>query len=281
MSYNFSPQIAIDTLTRMGLKMLAAVALFIIGRMLIKLALALTAKALNRQHLDATILRYINSALSVTLNIILVVALLGFFGVETTTFAALLAGVGIAIGAAWSGLLANFAAGIFLVLLRPFKVGDFVTAGGLTGTIDSIGLFGTTMNTPDNVRTTIGNNKILSDNIQNFSMNAFRRVDLVSQIAHDVNHREATNLLKTGLTKIPHVRREPPPDVEILQFTSAGPLLTVRPYCSNEHYWQVYFDTNRLIRESFTEAGFPVPEQHYAVRGAVEQIARSVISSAA
>src|SRR5438046_3692594 len=209
MSYNFSPQIAIDTLTRVGLKMLGAVALLIIGRMLIKLALALTAKALNRQHLDATILRYINSALSVTLNIILVVALLGFFGVQTTTFAALLAGVGIAIGAAWSGLLANFAAGIFLVLLRPFKVGDFVTAGGVTGTIDSIGLFGTTMNTPDNVRTIVGNNKILSDNIHNFSMNAFRRVDLVAQIAHDVNYREATNLLKTGLTTIPHVLVSP------------------------------------------------------------------------
>jgi small conductance mechanosensitive channel len=201
--------------------------------------------------------------------------------VETTTFAALLAGVGIAIGAPWSGLLANFAAGIFLVLLRPFKVGDFVTAGGVTGTIDSIGLFGTTMNTSDNVRTTVGNNKILSDNIQNFSTNAFRRVDLVAQIAHDVNHREAANLLKTGLTKIPHVLREPAPDAEILQFTSAGPLLTVRPYCNNEHYWQVYFVPNRLIRESFTEAGFPVPEQHYAVRGGIEQIARSAISSAA
>ena len=106
-------------------------------------------------------------------------------------------------------------------------------------------------------------------------------MDLVAQIAHDVNYREATNLLKTGLTTIPHVLREPAPDVEILQFTSAEPLLTVRPYCNNEHYWQVYFDTNRLIRESFTEAEFPVPEQHYAVRGGVEQIARSVISSAA
>src|SRR5436309_9806617 len=178
MSYNVGPQVAIDILTRVGLKMLGAIALFIIGRWLIKFALALAAKALNRQRVDATIVRYITAALSVTLHIILVVALLGFFGVETTTFAALLAGVGIAIGAAWSGLLANFAAGIFLVLLRPFKVGDFVTAAGVTGTIDSIGLFGTSMNTPDNVRTIVGNNKILSDNIHNFSMNAFRRVDL-------------------------------------------------------------------------------------------------------
>lgn len=133
---------------------------------MIKLALALMAKALNRQHLDATIVRYISSALNVTLNVVLIMALRGFFGVETTTFAALLAGVGIAIGAAWSGLLANFAAGVFLEMLRPFKVGDFVSAGGVTGTIEEIGLFGTTINT-------------LSDTIQDFSTNAFRRVDLL------------------------------------------------------------------------------------------------------
>jgi small conductance mechanosensitive channel len=281
MNYNLSPQVAIDVLTRLGLKILGAIALFVIGRWLIKLAVALTTKALNRQHLDPTIMRYIGSALGVTLNIVLVVALLGFFGVETTTFAALLAGVGIAIGAAWSGLLANFAAGIFLVMLRPFKVGDFVTAGGVTGTIESIGLFGTTMNTPDNVRTIVGNNKILSDNIQNFSTNAFRRVDLLAQIAHGVDHKDAIRLLKTGLAKIPNVLQEPAPDVDILQFTAAGPVLAVRPYCDNQHYWQVYFDTNRLIRESFSEAGYPIPEQHYAVRGGTESSVAAIPSKAA
>jgi small conductance mechanosensitive channel len=281
MSYSFSSQVAIDILIRLGLKILGAVALFIIGRWLIKLALVLMANALKRQRLDATILHYINSALSVTLNIILVVALLGFLGVETTTFAALLAGVGLAVGAAWSGLLANFAAGIFVVLLRPFKVGDFVTAGGVMGTIDSIGLFGTIINTPDNVQATVGNNKILSDTILNFSTNAFRRVDLTAQIAHGVSHDEAMSLLEAGLARVPHVLREPAPEVEIIQFTLAGPLLAVRPYCSNEHYWQVYFDTNRLIRESFIDAGYPAPEQHYAVRSGVEHGAPSVSSSAA
>lgn len=157
------------------------------------------------------------------------VGILGYLGVETTTFAALLAGVGIAVGAAWSGLLANFAAGVFLVVLRPFKVGDFVSAGGITGTIESIELFGTTINTPDNVQTIVGNNKILSDNIQNFSANAFRRVDLTAQIAHGVNHADAIHLLRTGLARIPNVMPLPAPDVEILQFTLAGPVLAVRP----------------------------------------------------
>src|ERR1700746_720161 len=279
MNYYVNPQLVIGVLTRAGLKILGAIVIFIVGRWLIKLALTLTANALKRQHLDATLVRYISSSLGVILNIILVVALLGFFGVETTTFAALLAGVGIAIGAAWSGLLANFAAGVFLMLLRPFKVGDFVNAGGVTGIIESIGLFGTTMNTPDNVQTILGNNKILSDNIQNFSSNAFRRVDLVAQIAHGVDHREAINLLKAGLTKIPNVLQQPVPDVEILQFTPAGPVLAVRPYCKNQDYWQVYFDTNRLIRESFTNANYPVPEQHYAIRSGAESLTRLVSST--
>src|SRR5690242_14266568 len=135
MSYNFTPQLVIDTLTRLGLRLVGALALVIVARWLIKLTLAVTTKALNRQRLDSTIVHYISSALSVVLNVVLAIVVLGFFGVETTSFAALLAGVGIAIGAAWSGLLSNFAAGIFLVLLRPFKVGDFVTAGGVTGTI--------------------------------------------------------------------------------------------------------------------------------------------------
>jgi small-conductance mechanosensitive channel len=111
--------------------------------------------------------------MSVVLNIALVVALLGFFGVETTTFAALIAAGGVAVGVAWGGLLANFAAGAFLVFLRPFKVGDFVNAGGVTGTVDAIGLFTTTINTPDNVCTIVGNNKIFADTIQNFSANPY------------------------------------------------------------------------------------------------------------
>jgi small conductance mechanosensitive channel len=188
--------------------------------------------------------------------------------VETTSFAALLAAGGVAIGVAWSGLLANFAAGVFLVFLRPFKVGDFVTAGGVTGTVDAIGLFGTVINTPDNVHTIVGNNKIFGDTIQNFSANPYRRVDLTAIISNSVDHHDAIRVLKERLSAIPNVLASPAPDVDVLLFTPAGPQLCVRPYCSNNDYWQVYFDTNRLIRESFTEAGFPAPMPTYAVSGA-------------
>jgi small conductance mechanosensitive channel len=162
-------------------------------------------KALARQQFDVTLTRYMQTGMSVVLNIALVVALLGFFGVETTTFAALIAAGGVAIGVAWGGLLANFAAGAFLVFLRPFKVGDFVSAGGVTGTVDAIGLFGTTINTPDNVRTIIGNNKVFGDTIQNFSANPYRRVDLTATISNAVDHHHAIALLKERLPRIPNV----------------------------------------------------------------------------
>lgn len=253
-------------LTSVGLKILGALILFLIGRQLIKFALRLMDAAFNRQHLDHTLVGYINSAVSVSLNIILIIAMLGYFGVETTSFAALIAAMGIAIGAAWAGLLSNFAAGLFLIVLRPFKVGDMVTVGGVTGVVQEIGLFATMLNTEDNIKTSVGNNKIFSDNIQNYSANAYRRVDLTAQIAHSVAPHDAISRLAAGLKTIPNVLSEPAPDVAILEFNASGTLLAVRPYCHNNNYWQVYFDANNLIAKEFSAAGYPVPEQRMAMR---------------
>src|SRR5437870_2167754 len=164
----FSPEVlqnVTNILVRVGFQILGAIIFFIVGRKLIGVAINLLARSLERQKVDPTVLRYIGSVVSVTLNIVLAIAILGYFGVETTTFAALLASLGIAVGLAWSGLLANFAAGAFIIVLRPFKVGDFISAGGITGTVQAIGLFATTFHTPDNVYTLVGNNKIFSDNI--------------------------------------------------------------------------------------------------------------------
>jgi small conductance mechanosensitive channel len=267
MDVNTLIQNAAATLMAAAWKVAGAFVLWLVGRWLIAFASRTLGKALARQQIDVTLARYLQTGLTVILNVALLVAILGFFGVETTTFAALLAAGGVAIGVAWGGLLANFAAGAFLVFLRPFKVGDFVTAGGVTGTVEAIGLFGTTINTPDNFQTIIGNNSIFSGTIQNFLANAYRRVDLTATINNAVDHHQAIRLLRDRLVKIPNVLSSPAPDVDIIQFTPAGPLLCVRPYCSNQHYWQVYFDTNRLIRESFGDAGFPAPVPGYAVTG--------------
>jgi small conductance mechanosensitive channel len=268
MDVNGITQATIATLVAVGWKVLGAIVLWLAGRWLIGVALRLTGRAFEQQRFDATLTRYFITSLSVVLNVALVVAILGYFGVETTTFAALIAAGGVAIGVAWGGLLANFAAGAFLVFLRPFKVGDFVTAAGVTGTVDSIGLFGTTINTPDNVLTIVGNNRIFSETIQNFSANPYRRVDLTATINNAVDHRDAIRILKSRLQTIPNVLQNPAPDVDVLQFSPAGPVLCVRPYCSNANYWQVYFDTNRMIREAFGEAKFPAPMPAYSVTGA-------------
>jgi len=237
----------INTAADVGIKVLGAIALWVIGRWLIGLALRMVRSGLERQQIDPTVVRYANSVINVILNILLVVGILGYFGIQTTTFAALFATAGIAIGAAWAGLLSNFAAGVFLIVLRPFKVGDFVIAGGVNGTVKEIGLFSSTISTPDNVSTMVGNSKILGDTIQNFSDTAYRRVDLKCQLPNSANHDAAITLLKQRISAIPNVLAAPPVEVSILEATPAGPVLAVRPYCSNDHYWQVYFDTNAIL----------------------------------
>jgi small conductance mechanosensitive channel len=159
-------------------------------------------------------------------------------------------------------LLSNFAAGAFLVVLRPFKVGDYVKVGGVEGTIREIGLFSTTIEAADYVVAFVGNNKIFSDTIFNYSATATRRVERTAQLAHTVDVKDAIARLKQAIGKIPNVAKTPAPVVEIVDFNSRGPVLAVRPYTHNDNYWQVYFDTNRAISETFGEAGYPVPTEH-------------------
>jgi len=268
MDWQHMGEAAATTLTAFGLKVVGAIVAWIIGRYLIGLAVRLIGVALTRQAVDPTLQRYIGNIVNVALNIILVVAILGYFGVETTSFAALIAGMGVAIGAAWAGLLANFAAGAFLIVLRPFKVGDYVKAAGTEGTVKEIGLFATTILTPDNVSTFVGNNKIFSDTIQNYSVSPFRRVERTAQLAHTVNVHDAIKRLKEALAKIPNVQKQPAPDVEIVDFNQRGPVLAVRPYTHTDNYWQVYFDTNKAIADTFGAAGYPVPEEHLRMRSA-------------
>ena len=167
-----------------GWKLLGALAVWMIGGWVVRAVRAALGRFLVSRHVDTTLIRYLDASANVLMKVLVLIGVLGVLGIETTSFAALIAAVGIAIGAAWAGLLSNFAAGIFLMVLRPFKVGDFIPGGGMIGTVKEIGLFVTAIDTPDNVRTFVGNAKLFSDTIQNFSTNPFRRVDLTAQIAH-------------------------------------------------------------------------------------------------
>ncbi|MBI5515158.1 MAG: mechanosensitive ion channel family protein [Deltaproteobacteria bacterium] len=253
-------------LVLIGLKLLGAGAFFVVGRVLISLVLRLVTRSFQAKSVDATLLRYTTSVLGVALNIVLVVGLLGYFGIETTSFAALLGAAGIAIGAAWGGLLTNFAAGAFLVLLRPFKVGDYVVAAGVEGTVKEIALFTSTIQTPDDVETIVGNNRVFSDTIKNFTTNPTRRVERTALVAHEVDVKDAIARLKEALAKIPNVAKTPAPEVWIWDFNLAGTVLAVRPHCHTDHYWQVYADTNAAIASTFGVAGYPTPAIHEVQR---------------
>jgi len=253
-------------LVALGLKVLGAIVLYIVGRWLIGVVGTLIQKALERQKVEPTVIRYLGNTINVALNVLLVIGILGYFGVETTSFAALIAALGIAIGAAWGGLLSNFAAGAFILVLRPFKVGDYVLAGDVEGTVRAIGMFTTAIDTPDNVLTSVGNAKVMGGTIKNFSHNPYRRVDLTAQLDHTVDPHDAIRRLKESLPKIANVVEAPTPDVEILTFNERGPVLAVRPYVHTDHYWQVYFDTNKAIRDTFGAAAYPPAEAHLHVR---------------
>ncbi|MBK8741326.1 MAG: mechanosensitive ion channel family protein [Betaproteobacteria bacterium] len=245
-----------------GWRILGALALWIVGGWVIRILIRLAHNAMAVRHVDKTLSTYGEAAIRVGLRVILCIALLGVFGVETTSLAALLAAVGIAIGTAWSGLLSNFAAGVFLVVLRPFKVGDVIGAAGVTGEVKSIGLFLTAVDTGENLRTYIGNSKVLGDNIVNYTTNGYRRVDLRAQLAHGVDTRDAMARLAPRVARVANVRAEPPPSIAILEFTAIGPVLAVRPYCATADYQQVYFDVNQVIAEVLEQAGYPVPATH-------------------
>jgi small conductance mechanosensitive channel len=231
------------TVTELAIKIVAAIAFWVIGRWLIGKVIGLIQAGMNRNNVDPTLTKYLGSIVAIALNI-----------------AAMLAGAGVAIGAAWSGLLGNFAAGAFMLVLRPFKVGDFVTIGGVTGTVHELGLFGTTMITPDNVMTIVGNGKIFGDTIQNFSVLPARRVERVAQLAGGVDPLQAVERFKAAVLQIPNVNTtNHPPEVNVLDINLVGPVISVRPYTHTDHYWQVYFDTNAAIIRTCQEACWPAP----------------------
>ena len=250
----------------LGWKIAGAIAVWIVGGWVIHLLRAAIGRMLLVRKTDHTLAGYIETSANVMMKLLLFIAVLSVLGIETTSFAALLAALGLAIGAAWSGLLANFAAGMFLMVLRPFKVGDMITAGGVTGDVREIGLLVTAVDTVDNIRVYIGNNKLFSDSIQNYTTNAYRRVDLKAQVAHSVNPYDAIKRLSERVAQIPNIVANPAPSVEVLDFNAMGTVIAVRPFCHNNHYWQVYFDTNKAIVDVCSAANYAVPETRHVIR---------------
>ena len=253
------------TVYELAIKILAAILFWIVCRWLIGKVISIMQAAMNRNHVDPTLTKYLGSIVAIALNIALALGILGYFGIQTTSFAAMLAGAGVAIGAAWSGMLGNFAAGAFMLVLRPFKVGDFVGIGGIVGTVKELGLFGTTIVTPDNVHTLVGNSKVFGETIQNFSNLPVRRVERTAQLANGVDPIDAIARFKTAISAIPNVASDPAPEINLLDFNLNGSVIAVRAYTHTDNYWQVYFAMNEAIARTGKEAGWPAPSAVHRV----------------
>lgn len=249
-----------------ALKLLLALTVWFVGGYAIKAIINLNERALNLRNTDATVVRYSKNFLSVALKIALLAGLLGFLGLETSSFAALIAAAGVAIGVAWAGLLSNFAAGFFLVILRPFKVGDAVMTAGVSGEVKEIGLFGTRIDTAEGVRVIVGNSKVFAENISNFSHNPVRRADATCLLAHAVDVEAAIVLFRAELESIEHALAEPKPTIEILESNALGTLLALRVFCPTAMHAQTVFELQRRIVRLRVAQNWPIPEARTAVR---------------
>lgn len=240
-------------------QVLAAIALYVVGRWVIRAVRGVVRRALEHRNLDPTLAKYIDQTLGVLLTILLVIAALGVVGVQTNTLAGLLAAAGVAIGVAWSGLLSNIAAGLFMVALRPFKKGDTVQIGGVIGDVELIGFFGTSLLTPDGTKVMVGNAKALADNIHNLSAVPHRRIDARAQLPWGCDVGAFHESVRRRLAQEPKVLAQPAPIVETLENNAAGPVAVIRPFCLPADYGEVLFLTNRIVAEEIAKAGFAPP----------------------
>lgn len=246
------------------LQLTAAIALYIVGRWVIWAMRALLRRAFEHRKLDPTLSKYIDESLGVILTILLVIAALGLLGVPTNSLAGLLAAAGVAVGVASSGLLSNVAAGIFMVALRPFKKGDTVKIGGILGSVQELGLFGTTLEAVDGSRVIVANAKAFADNIHNLSAVPHRRVEVKAQLPWGCDTTPLYEALRARLLLEPKILGTPVLMVETLEHNAVGPVATLRPYCQPSDYVEVLFLTQRILGEELRKAGINAPNPRAA-----------------
>lgn len=235
-------------------KVLGAIVLWVLGSFLIRILQRLIRTALRKRFVDTTLVNYANATTSFIFKAFLILAILGIFGIETTSFSALLAATGVAIGMAWSGLLSNFAAGVFLIVLRPFKVGDSITAAGVSGTVREIGLFATTIDNGENLRIFVGNNKIFSDNILNFNSNPHRVLSFRIQLSGTTNPTEAIRKFTEELKRLSDLKI--PVTGEVSEFNPLGVLITIKTGCAHANYPALLSEGNQIIYEVMKKEGY-------------------------
>lgn len=243
-------------------KVLAAILIWIIGSWVIKMLTKGVRKALDKGDYDISLKKFLLNLIGWLLKIVLIIVVLGTVGIETTSFAAIIAAAGLAIGLALQGSLANFAGGVLIMIFKPIKVGDFIEAQGEAGTVKEIEIFTTKLNSPDNKEIIIPNGKLSNDNIVNYSALEMRRVDMVFGVGYDSDIKQTKDILMNQLNNHPLVLKEPAPVVRLTELADSSINFVVRPWVKTPDYWSVYFDIMENTKEALDAAGIEIPYPH-------------------
>lgn len=242
-----------------GINILMAVAIFVIGRWIAKLLLNIAEKMMKKSGMDPMLVSFVHSILNALLLLVIVIAALDRLGVNTTSFIALIGAAGLAVGLALQGSLQNFAAGVLLIVFRPFKVGHYVEAGGAGGIIEEIGIFSTRMKTGDNREIIVPNGAIYSGMITNYSARDTRRIDMVFGIGYGDDIRKARDIIKGILDADERILKDPEPLVAVGELANSSVNFNVRPWVNSGDYWNVRFDVTEKIKLAFDENGISIP----------------------
>ena len=248
-----------EILSIWGIKVLAAVAIFIIGRWVSKGFRNVVNRLMAKRNVDSTIVGFIGNLTYVALLAFFAIAALGQLGIQTTSFIAVLGGAGLAVGLALQGSLSNFAAGFLMLIFRPIKAGDYVEVAGTAGTVEELQIFTTILKTPDNKTVIIPNAGITGGNIVNWTMKGTRRVDMVFGIGYDDDIDKAKNIMKDILAKDERILKDPPTQIALLELGDSSVNFVVRPWVKIEDYWGVYFDAMENIKKAFDAEGISIP----------------------
>jgi small conductance mechanosensitive channel len=242
-----------------GLRILAALAIFFIGKWLALILTNLIGRAMTRARIELTLVNFVKNVCYVGLIVFVAIAAMSALGIQTAQFIAVVGAAGLAVGLALQGSLSNFASGVLLIMFKPFKVGDFVELAGTKGTVQAVQIFNTVLNTLDNVRVTIPNAQVTGGSILNYTVNGTRRVDLVFGISYGDDINKAKKVIEGVLADDARILKEPAPTVAVLALADSSVNFAVRPWVKPTDYWGVYFDVTAKVKLALEKNGLTIP----------------------
>ncbi len=255
----FYSEKAIELLMTWGPKLVLAIVILVVGLIIIRSFSKFLRKIMTKRDIDPTLIPFLVSLISTVLKVMLVISVVDIVGIKTTSFIAVLGAAGLAVGLALQGSLSNFAGGVLLMILKPYKVGDYIQAQGEAGTVKTVQIFNTVLNTPDNRRVIIPNGAISNGTITNFSVEETRRMDLVFGIGYDDDLEKAKNVLREMADGDERLLTDPAPFIGVKELADSSVNLVVRIWCKKEDYWDVHFDWQNKVKQRFDKENISIP----------------------